>query len=81
MTPEQIKELLERLTVAQTVTDANIAAGIALNELLRRRRLAPHQPTPDCEPRCEDPVSPCTGALSRGYRAATFHADLWPPSG
>jgi hypothetical protein len=34
MTPEQIKELLERFASAQTVTDVNIAAGIALNELL-----------------------------------------------
>jgi hypothetical protein len=30
---EQLAAILERLTVAQTVTDVNIAAGIALNEL------------------------------------------------
>jgi len=34
MTPDQIKELLQRLSPAQTVMDVNIAAGIALNELL-----------------------------------------------
>jgi hypothetical protein len=33
ITTEQLAAILERLTVAQTVTDVNIAAGIALNEL------------------------------------------------
>jgi hypothetical protein len=30
---EQLATILERLAAAQTVTDVNIAAGIALNEL------------------------------------------------
>jgi hypothetical protein len=33
ITTEQLAAILERLTVAQTVTDVSIAAGIALNEL------------------------------------------------
>jgi hypothetical protein len=33
VTTEQLAAILERLTVTQTVTDVNIAAGIALNEL------------------------------------------------
>jgi hypothetical protein len=33
VTTVQLAAILERLTVAQTVTDLNIAAGIALNEL------------------------------------------------
>jgi hypothetical protein len=33
ITAEQLATILERLAVAQTVTDVNIAPGIALNEL------------------------------------------------
>lgn len=33
VTTEQLAAILERLASAQTVTDVNIAAGIALNEL------------------------------------------------
>ncbi|MGZ3391532.1 MAG: hypothetical protein ACXVCF_18320 [Isosphaeraceae bacterium] len=33
LTTEQLAAILERLTVARTVTDVNIAAGMALNEL------------------------------------------------
>jgi hypothetical protein len=33
LTAEQLDALLERLASAQTVTDMNIAAGIALNQL------------------------------------------------
>ena len=33
ITTEQLVTMLERLAAAQTVTDVNIAAGIALNEL------------------------------------------------
>jgi hypothetical protein len=33
VTTVQLAAILERLTVPQTVTDVNIAAGIALNEL------------------------------------------------
>jgi hypothetical protein len=33
LTTERLATILERLAAAQTVTDVNIAAGIALNEL------------------------------------------------
>jgi hypothetical protein len=33
LTTEQLDALLERVAAAQTVTDVNVAAGIALNEL------------------------------------------------
>jgi hypothetical protein len=33
LTTEQLAAILERLVFAQTVTEVNIAAGIALNEL------------------------------------------------
>ncbi len=33
VTTEQLAAILERFVSAQTVTDVNIAAGIALNEL------------------------------------------------
>jgi hypothetical protein len=33
LTAEQLAEILERLATAETVTDVNIAAGIALTEL------------------------------------------------
>jgi hypothetical protein len=34
LTTKRLAELLERLATAQTITDVNIAAGIALNEVL-----------------------------------------------
>jgi hypothetical protein len=66
MTPEQIKELLERLASAQTVTDVNIAAGIALNELVNRR-LAP--PANRHHSLSRDAKAPGTFFAEEHYRA------------
>jgi len=59
MTAEQLDALLERLTVAQTVIDVNIAAGIALNELRGVDDWPPHQPKPSRGTAPKDAVSLC----------------------